>query len=365
MTKAFVCWAVCSVSINAAIYVADSISVNIATASEAAFGGNANKLVAKISEKYQIASLDSVTKGATTAQSLATVGAGQTYAQGPYTFMVGLGGGVAANGVNQSLGQIVNKFSDLSGDALPQFGIGAQLSGVVGMNLAYLRTPRFVGPLELSRMSVLTNFFALNSSSLAAGLDTTATVFGLHLQYQLRRAQGRSWLRGGDITVTTGFDYSRLALRYDSTIGAKALTPIAVGAGTSADPLLTFTPNGTIALSSGAGTVPIELSTSVRLFYLLSIFIGGSADFNVGKAATQINISGAVNGSNGASANIGTATVVVDKTARPDLLTARGFAGIQLNLIPGTTTNILSLFTQAALSSAGGFAIQLGVRGAW
>lgn len=354
-----------SASLSALPYSDGSSVINLLSTADATYGGKVSALLSKIADRYQLSSLDSVTKGASTAQSLATMGAGSTYATGNYTLLVGGGAGVAANGVDQSLTDIANKLSDIGGDTLPKFGIGAQVSALVGLNLGTLRTPRYLGPLELNRMTVLANFFSISSNAVS-GLAASATVAGLHAQYQLRRPARFGWLMYGEFLLTTGFDYSRLALAYDSTTGAKAMTPVTVGSGTAADPQLTWSPGGTIALASGSGTIPVELSTSVRLLYFLSLYVGGGADFNIGKASTDINLSGTVSGSNGgASSNIGTGSLTVSKSATPQFASGRGFAGIQINLIPGRTGNILGLFVQASATSIGGFAVQTGLRMAW
>lgn len=356
----------------AAIYTGDSSSIDLADATNSVFAAKAPALLGRIADRYQLASLDTITKGASTAQSLATMGAGSSYAQGGYSFIVGAGAGFAANGVNQSLTQIIDKFADLGGDALPRFGIGAQVSGLVGMNLANLRTPRYLGPLELSRMSVIVNFMNASSSSLAAGLQTSATVIGLHAQYQVRKLGGPSYFKYGEVLFTTGFDYSRLAVRYDSALGPKAFTPITVGSGTSADPQLTWNPVGAIALSSGSGTIPIELSTNVRLLYVLSLYVGGGVDFNVGQATTDISLSGTVIGVNDATAanagtqkTVGSGTVRASSAASPQLASGRGFGGIQINLVPGRSSNIAAIFVQASATSIGGFGVQTGLRVAW
>lgn len=362
---AILCLLATCTSLSAGTYTDGSGVINLASTADAAYGAKVSTLLAKIADRYQLSSLDSVTKGASTAQSLATMGAGSTYATGNYSLLVGGGIGVAANGVNQSLTDIVNKLGDIGGDTLPKFGIGVQVSALVGLNLGTLRTPRYLGPFELNRMTVLANFFNISSNAIT-GLAASATVAGVHAQYQLRRPSRYGWLMYGEFLLTTGFDYSRLALSYDSTTGAKAMTPVTVGSGTATDPQLTWNPGGTVALSSGSGTIPIELSTSVRVLYFLSVYAGGGADFNIGKATTDINLSGTVSGTNGgASSNLGTGSLSVSKSATPQFASGRGFAGIQINLVPGRTGNILGLFVQGSATSIGGFAVQTGLRMAW
>lgn len=332
--------------------------------SDTSFAGKVPALMSKIAEKYQLSALGDITRGNATSQSLAAMGAGTAYASGNYTFIVGGGGGVAVNAVNQTLGDVFSKLGDLGGDGLPRFGIGGQLSAMVGMNLGNLRTPRYLGPLELSRMTVLVNVMSASSSNLTSGLNLSATVAGLHLQYQLTRARG-SALQYGEILLTTGFDYSRLAASYDSASG-KGLTPVAVGSGIAGDELLVWKPTGTMAITSGSGTVPVELSTSTRLLYFLSLYAGAGADFNIGKATTDINLTGTVTGNKGSGENVvGNGTLAVSNSASPQFASARGFAGLQFNLVPGRTGAVVGIFAQASITTLNGLGGQFGVRCAW
>ncbi|MCX7634085.1 MAG: hypothetical protein N2Z22_12205, partial [Turneriella sp.] len=203
------------------------------------FDSKAAALMAKIREKYQLESLQQIAKGTSTAQSLATMGAGTSYASGNHVFIVGGGMGLALNATNQTLGQMLRSASELGGDTLPRFGLGMQASAMVGANLSLLPGIRYLGPFELSRITVLANFLDVRNNSVS-GLSLSATVAGLHVQYQLSRPRRTGPLVYGEILWVVGVDYSRLNARYDSTVG-KALTPITVGGGTPGDPQLTFT----------------------------------------------------------------------------------------------------------------------------
>lgn len=329
------------------------------------YDAKAPELLAKIAEKYQLSSLGAVTRGTSTAQSLATMGAGSSYASGKHTFIVGGGAGLAVNGVDQSIGDVAKNLGDLGGDTLPRLGFGSQVSAVVGMNLGNLRAVRYLGPFEMSRLTILANFMSVSSDNLASGLSLSAAVAGLHAQYRMANARGSAAFRYGEILLITGFDYSRLNARYDSTTGARGLTPISVGAGTPSDPLLSWTPSGIMQITSGSGTVPIELVTNIRTLWLLSFYLGGAADLNVGRATADINLSGTLTGSTGTATAVGSGTLSTSRSASPQFASARGFFGVQVNLLPGNSTNIFSVFAQASATSVGGFAVQTGLRFAW
>ena len=92
----------------------------------------------------------------------------------------------------------------------------------------------------------------------------------------------------------------------------------------------------------------------------------GDDGLNIGKATTDINLTGAVTGNaGGGPTNVGTGTLNVSKSATPQFASARGFAGIQINLIPARSGSMLGFFIQGSATSLNGFAIQTGLRCAW
>ncbi|MBV6494755.1 MAG: hypothetical protein LDLANPLL_02792 [Turneriella sp.] len=324
-------------------------------------------LTKKIAEQYQLDALSDIVKGNSAAQSNATMGAGTAYAMGDHLFIIGGGGALAVSAVNQTFGEVFDKMGNLDGDTMPRFGVGAQLSALVGMNLGNLRTPRYLGPFELSRTTVFVNVMGFSNSSAVRGLNLSGQVFGAHIQYQLRRAQGRSHFQYGEILFTTGLDYSHFAAKYNSTNGAKELTMLAAGSSSPTDPLLIWKPTGTLEITSGSGTLPIEISTSMRAFYFLSLYVGGAVDVNVGKATTDIHLTAQIDGSTSSlpATPIGTAKLDASHSASPDFLSARAFMGVQLNLVPMAQGNAVSLFVQGNITSIGSLAALVGVRGAW
>ncbi|HRP70334.1 MAG TPA: hypothetical protein PLY93_12440 [Turneriella sp.] len=140
-----------------------------------------------------------------------------------------------------------------------------------------------------------------------------------------------------------------------------------VGTGTPADPLLIWTPQGTLNITSGSGTLPIEVSTNIRLFYFLSFYAGGAVDLNVGKATTAIHLTADMKGttSGGTPQSAGNSRLDSVIESSPQFASARAFVGLQLNLLPATQGNFVALFTQVSASSIGGLAALVGVRGAW
>lgn len=355
-----VCWItplLLSRDLLAAVHGDNAVTLNITNPT---FDAKAAELISKIRDKYQLESLHNVAKGTSTAQALSTMGAGNAYASGDYTFLVGGGAGVAIGAGEQTLNQALNKLGDLGGDTLPRFGIGTQVSALVGVNMSTIRGVRYVGPFELSRLTVLANFFDIKSNAIS-GLNLAATVAGLHAQYQIRRPNKSGALIYGEILWNVGFDYSRLSARYDSNTG-KALTPITVGGGTPSDPQLTWNPAGVMQVTSGSGTLPVELATSVRVLWALSLYLGGGVDFQLGRASAEVDLAGNLTGSTGTPVSAGTATVKSQVSAAPQFMILRGFTGLQFNLVPTKSGNMVGVFAQGSITSVAGLAVQAGLR---
>lgn len=335
---------------------------------DSTYDAKAPELLNKIAEKYQLSNLTAIARGTASAQALATMGAGSAYAVGEHSLIVGASGGMAVNGVDQPIADVAKKLGDFGagGDTLPRFGVGSQASAVIGMNLGSLRLVRYLGPFELSRLTIMAHFLQVSTDSITSGLNLSATVAGLHAQYRLASERGSAALRYGEVLLVTGFDYSRLLARYDSTTGTKSLTPIAVGGGTLADPQLVWNPAGIMQLSSGSGTIPIELVTSIRPLWLLSLYLGAAVDLNVGKATAEIQLSGDLTGtSGGAPVTVGSGSIATSLSESPPWASGRAFLGVQLNLLPGKKTNFASVFTQASFTTSSGVGVQAGLRCAW
>jgi len=317
--------------------------------------GAGQYLTDKINSSFQIPAMGNFLTSMSNAQSLANKGQGVSYATEQSLFVVGINGGVGINNTGSS------GFDFKGNGGLPGIGVGIQASGMVGISLSKLPLPS-LGPIDLKRFTVFVNFFSYSNDSAIDSLTAKTNTFGLHLQYKLidgKNLGGIGILNWGGVALTTGFDVSSNNLNYK--IGQTISTPVSGST-------VTWTPNAasSLSLDSSVFTIPIEISTSVRVLYVLSLFGGVGVDINSGKTSIGANMDGIISSTGTVTnANAGNAQLNINESSRPSVGQARFFIGPQLNLVPLKNTNVLSLYAQLNIATGGNYGAHAGVRIAW
>ncbi len=314
--------------------------------------GTAQILTDKINSEFKVPEMGSFLKAMSDAQVLATKGQGVSYATEHSVFVVG--GGL---GIGLSNGTAIGKTSG----GLPPIGLGAQGSAMVGISLSRVPLPA-LGPLDLKRVTLFANYLGYTNDGLVDSLTINTNMVGFHLQYKLIEAKnlgGIGILNWGGIAITSGIDIASNTLRYK--IGQSISTDVSGST-------VSWTPNSSSALELKASVVsiPIEVSTSVRLLYVLSLFGGLGIDLNMGKAEIAANLNGNIS-STGAvnNPNAGSASLNITENQGPNFGHLRFFAGPQLNLVPLKNTNLLSIYAQGNVSTGGNYGVHAGARIAW
>ena len=85
---------------------------------------------------------------------------------------------------------------------------------------------------------------------------------------------------------------------------------------------------GRFELNATSTVVPLEATTSVRILYLASLYVGGGVDFQVGSADADIAVSGQMTGVRPS----GTATVTARGDGRPSRVAYHLLLGAEANL---------------------------------
>jgi hypothetical protein len=306
----------------------------------------------KINSEFQVPEMGSFLKAMSNAQSLANKGQGVSYATEHSLFVVGGGFGL---GTSNGTGSVN------ANGGLPPFGIGIQASGMVGVSLAKFPLPQ-LGPVDPKRITLFINFFTYSNDTLVSSLTVKANTFGIHAQYKLidsKNVGGIGILNWGGLAFTTGFDVSSNSLKYK--IGQSISTDISGSR-------VVWTPNSSSSLDLDASvfTIPLEISTNVRILYILSIFAGAGIDLNMGKSSISANLNGVIS-STGAvnNSNAGSASLNINENQGPTFGHLRFFAGPQINLVPLKNTNLLSLYAQGNVSTGGNYGVHAGARIAW
>jgi hypothetical protein len=265
------------------------------------------------------------------ATTFAQRGIGVDYMSLPGSFMLGLGAQV---GVASS--------DELTLDQRPTAGGGAvNASIMIGYNLKEQGAPRW---------TLFANGFYENGNT--DQLKGNIATGGFHIQYRLVEPEvdegvGAAIVRWGGLDLTTGVEFTRWSFGADNTITQQYTVQ-----GIS-DPL-TLTSMGKFDLSSTAGTIPIELTTGIRIALLFSVYAGVGFDITGGKSTVDADLTGTMTTPD--KTNIGNVhiTETGSNTSSPGQF--RGLAGVQLNLWK------LKVYAQANVSQIPAASLGFGVR---
>ena len=261
------------------------------------------------------------------ATALSARGMGVDYASSLQRFVVGGSIGSALNGSGAGFGY---------GDGLlPGGGFAFQAAGMAGLNLG-----AFAGDDHPMRRFVLYG----HGMAVAGDRDpfgARALNGGGHLQIQLLRVRELGPAGWGGLALTTGFEHTAYTLTLEQTI------PIDVG-------VASWEADGIYEVTAVTNSVPIELSTNMRVAFL-TVFGGGALDLMVGGAGdSEIDLSGGLTVDGGGE--VGQALLTWSDSATVTGATARGFGGLQLNLA------MVKLYGQLNVAFPEGFGGHAGLR---
>ena len=175
------------------------------------------------------------------------------------------------------------------------------------------------------RWTVFANaFYAQDRLNALEGHLTTAAA---HVQYRVLDGT-----HGGDVTwlgwsATSGVEYARWTLgiaapiKYSFTVQGDA-------AGTSRN--LTLTSTGTLSLVANTVTVPVEVTTGVRFFGVMALYVGGGVDVTGGGSTLTAGLDGDMTITSDGT-DVGHVTITASGSTSPTGLTAHALGGVQLD----------------------------------
>ena len=169
--------------------------------------------------------------------------------------------------------------------------------------------------------------------------------WGVHAQLRLfgpsRDSSALKMLvRWGGIAITTGFDYSHMNLGLTRTFSSPNLSIPNIAATVDA------TGSGGVSVDMTTKSIPLEVTTSLRLLTLLTAYGGVGFDFQLGGGSAMnldldASLLGHVSGGQPPNLDLGTAHVHVPiPPVNPSPARIRGILGAQVNLF------ILRIFAQ-------------------
>jgi hypothetical protein len=182
-----------------------------------------------------------------------------------------------------------------------------------------------LGRWGLPRWSVFANGFYLAQQIEA--LEGHLTTLGAHVEYQIllpTHPAGAQWL---GLFAVTGVEYAHTDLFADAPIVHKFTVD-----GTPPNSInLTLKSTGTLQLVADTVTVPVELTTGVRLASVLAVYAGGGVDFTGGGATLTAGLSGNMTVTSTGD-DVGSVTITDSATQGPTTVTAHALAGLQLDV---------------------------------
>lgn len=279
-----------------------------------------------------LASVEGFLRAFSDATSFSNRGLGADYASNSE-------GGVA--GVAGALALASNLDGDVSG-----VGAAANLAVMAGLNLRRWGHPEFM---------IYGNAFWRSMNERLSG---SIVSFGAHVQYKIFTPT-EGWksvlVQWGGIDLTSGFEVAHWGAALDGQLSHQFPVEGAMGEMTAQ---LAASLGGHFDLSSTTVTVPIEITTNLRLLYVASIYVGVGAAAQVGSATVDVGVNGELTArrASGAEETVGALRVNAAGSQEPLLTGYHVLAGIQANLWR------LKLFAQATVEPFDRASVAFGMR---
>lgn len=256
-------------------------------------------------------------KGMANSSVMANKSNGIDYANDIDLFVVGIGVSAGADVGDQSIGDVIG--GDVDANQLR--GVGIQPALMVGLDMSMFDFGQ-VGWIDFNKLKVFANFFTYELDQ----SDIKGDIFnlGLHARYKyidpISVVPGRMLYWTG-VDISTGFEYSKLDVSY-TTKENSTYTSGGVTANIDGD----VTAGAKVSTMS----IPVAVSTGLQLGYVLSTYVGLGADINFGSAKGKASVNADIEDNQPGTELTGNLNIGEDD--KPDLLSPRGFAGLQINV---------------------------------
>jgi hypothetical protein len=259
------------------------------------------------------------------AGAMAMKGMGVDYATNPKAFSVGGVLGSSVSGVPLGFGR--------GGGDLPPGGYAFMASLYGGVNLGMFTSGDDEGLLD--RITLYANGMAFRPPANRVFRGSMYN-FGVHAQAKLVGPVNAKVVEWGGLDLTTGYERSFYRLQLSQALPLRQSV--------NGNPV-TWTATGDYEIATGSGSVPLELSTNLRVL-LLTAYAGGAVDVAFASAASTASLSGPVEATvAGQPTALGDVGVTLDSEGSADPLFGRAFFGAQANL------SLLKLFGHLNLGS--------------
>lgn len=284
---------------------------------------------ARIDELYKVSRLDDLLRAFGNTAAFAQRGLGVDYDTDPGDVIFGF----AAGGVHGDVA--IGTTNELLGGSIINF------AGMAGVNL---------GRWNHARWTVFGNGFY--ESTTIHGLTGHLLTLGSHVQYQIVPASAPGKARWTGIAATTGLEYARWTVGTSSAIDSHFTAE-----GSNGKKTVHMSSTGTLDVLSSTFTMPIEVTTGVRLGYIFSFYGGGGLALTGGDSTITAQLDSVLT-INHERLPVGNAIITGTGSQAPSPATVHAVAGFAIH-----TPHVRALLQGAF--APGELAVSLGLRGAF
>mgnify|MGYP000188587555 CR=1 FL=1 len=267
-------------------------------------------------------SLGKYAEGISNANGFAYKGSTSEYADKLELMSLKISGGVAFAGD-------LNEPEEADG-----FGVGGAVTA--GLNLDILPIDK-VGPIELSKLDLFFTFMSydVDQDQGDSNVEGSISAFGAFARYPL--VESKSILGGylvewGGVHLHTGFMQSKMKVEMTQSFEDQDFED------DSNDPIILYGQftdgSANFTIDSSITTIPVELSTYLRLGYVFTLYGGVGFDYQMGSTDVDFGADGDLEGGTSEGSSDWRADVDVsdDNNGKPTATNTRSFVGLQFNV---------------------------------
>ena len=245
-------------------------------------------------------------------------------------------------------------------------GVALSPSMVLGLNLDLLPFDR----LEMKNLDLFLSYFSQKNDKMIDEEGTTVggeiSNFAAHLRYRwvAEKSMAAGLFKWNGVQLHTGYRFAKnkLSMAYDlGNIDPISSDPDGAGPATTVN-LGVSNAITTASIESSSHTIPVEISTSARVLYLFTFFVGGGFDYNISsKSEIDVNASGTITSDQTGGDSV-SGTILANQGADGEgaATNFRSFFGLQANLL-----NLKLSATVNKSMSNDTLAANVGVKFAW
>lgn len=256
----------------------------------------------RIDELYRVSRIDQLLRSFANAAAFAQRGVGTDYDVDAGDILVG----GAASGVHGDVA--IGTTNKLLGGSFYNFSV------LAGVNLGRWKHPRWT--------TFASGYY---HSMTIRGLEGHLLTLAAHVQYQLVPPTRPGNARWTGVAVTTGLEYARWTVGTASSIESHFTAQ-----GTTKHRTIHMSSTGTLDVLTSTASVPIEVTTGVRLLGVLSLYGGGGVAFTTGDSTITAELDSVLS-INSDHLPIGNAVITGSGESSPSAASAHALAGIAVH----------------------------------